>query len=446
MHIVSTNYAGMESLSNALSSAPMPTELSDKEKIRRLPWLYIHNSANSAFSVLTWFGPVFVLFLSEIGLPKTRIGILLSFLPFSGVIALFIAPMVARTGVRRVFLICWALRKFVTAFLLLTPWMVATYGVQGAFLYVGVLIALFAGLRAVAETAWYPWNQEIVPIGIRGRYQGIMNVLTLLVSSLALGGASWILDHGTGLDRFTIVIGIGVGAGVICALCAFPLPGGGPGAPRTTAHLSAMTAALQDSRFRLYLAYTALTLVTMQSVFVAFVPLYMKERIGLPGSRVVLLEVAGYVAGVLSSYGWGAWTDRSGSRPLVPTLVIMALLPMLWMLIPRHDEWSFLAAIAIAALAGVATTGWWVADQRLLYVEIVPPEKRTEYMAIYYAWIGFVGGCGPLICGPMLDYFQELSGQIGPVAIDAYSPLFAGSVALIAVALCLLAALRRQLG
>jgi MFS-type transporter involved in bile tolerance (Atg22 family) len=193
------------------------------------------------------------------------------------------------------------------------------------------------------------------------------------------------------------------------------------------------------------LAYTALTLVTMQSVFVAFVPLYMKEQIGLPGSRVVLLEVAGYVAGVLSSYGWGAWTDRSGSRPLVPTLVIMALLPVLWMLIPRHDEWSFLAAIAIAAVAGVATTGWWVADQRLLYVEIVPPEKRTEYMAIYYAWIGFVGGCGPLICGLLLDYFQELSGQIGPVTIDGYSPLLAGSVALIAAALSLLAALRRQL-
>lgn len=423
----------------------MPNELSDHEKIRRLPWFYCHSGANSAFSVLTWFGPVFVLFLSEIGLPKTRIGILLSFLPFSGVVALFIAPMVARTGVRRVFLVCWATRKIVTAFLLLTPWIMVRHGAEGAFLYVGGLIALFAALRAVGETAWYPWAQEIVPAGIRGRFQGVTNVVTLLTSSLALAGASWILDHGVGLERFTTIIGIGVCAGVVCVLCALPLPGGGPGPPRTTAHVQAMTAALQDPRFRYYLAYTALTLATMQSVFVAFVPLYMKEQIGLPGSRVVLLEVAGYVCGVLSSYVWGLWTDRSGSRPLVPILVMLALLPALWVLMPRHDDWSFVAALGIAALAGVATTGWWVADQRLLYVEIVPPEKRTEYMAIYYAWIGLVGGCGPLICGPLLDYFEPLSGRAGVITLDPYSPLFAGSMGLLGVALLLLGALRRQL-
>lgn len=423
----------------------MTRELTDQEKIRRLPWFYCHSGANSAFSVLTWFGPVFVLFLSEIGLPKTRIGILLSFLPFSGVVALFIAPMVARAGVRRVFLVCWSARKIVTAFLLLTPWIVARHGVEGAFLYVGGLIALFAALRAVGETAWYPWAQEIVPAAIRGRFQGITNVVTLLTSSLALAAASWILDHRTGLERFTTLIGMGVAAGIVCVLCALPLPGGGPGAPRTTAHTHAMISALRDPRFRCYLAYTALTLATMQSVFVAFVPLYMKEQIGLPGSRVVLLEVAGYVCGVLSSYGWGAWTDRSGSRPLVPVLVIMALLPVLWMLMPRHDQLSFVAAIGIAALAGVATTGWWVADQRLLYVEIVPPEQRTEYMAIYYAWIGFVGGCAPLICGPLLDHFEPLSGRLGILVVDPYSPLLAGSTILLAVALLLLAELRRRL-
>jgi hypothetical protein len=423
----------------------MPIELSDQQKLRRLPWLYAHSGANSAFSVLTWFGPVFVLFLSEIGLPKTRIGILLSFLPFSGVMALFIAPAVARAGVRRVFLVCWALRKGVTAFLLLTPWVVAHYGASGAFLYVGGLIALFAALRAVGETAWYPWSQEIVPGAIRGRFQGISNIVTLLTSSLALAGASWVLDHGVGLTRFTTLIGIGVGAGVLCVLCALPLPGGHPGERRTTAHTSALLEALSDGGFRLYLAYTALALVTMQSVFAAFVPLFMKERVGLPGSRVVLLEVAGYVCGVLSSYGWGTWTDRSGSRPLVPILVLLALMPLLWMALPQHDTWSFVSALCVAGLAGIATTGWWVTDQRLLYVEIVPPEKRTQYMAIYYAWIGLVGGCGPLICGPLLDYFQGYSGQLGPLALGPYSPLFGGSVVLLGVGLILLTLLRRRL-
>ena len=70
--------------------------------------------------------------------------------------------------------------------------------------------------------------------------------------------------------------------------------------------------------------------------------------------------------------------------------------------------------IAIACFGGAATTGWWIADQRLLYVEIVPPERRTEYLALYYAWIGLVGGCGPLIAGPVLD-----AAQGGPGALTA---------------------------
>ncbi|MEW6755393.1 MAG: HEAT repeat domain-containing protein [Candidatus Latescibacterota bacterium] len=72
-------------------SAP-PTEAL---KLRRLPWVVAHNAANSAFSQLTFFGPVFILFLDDLGLPKTRIGLLLSFLPFAGLLALFLAQVVA---------------------------------------------------------------------------------------------------------------------------------------------------------------------------------------------------------------------------------------------------------------------------------------------------------------------------------------------------------------
>jgi hypothetical protein len=419
--------------------------LSDQEKVRCLPWFYAHSAANSAFSVLTWFGPVFVLFLSEIGLPKTRIGVLLSFLPFSGVVALLIAPAVARAGLRRVFLVCWSIRKAVTALLLLTPFVVDRWGAEGAFLFVGSLIAAFAALRAVAETAWYPWGQELVPSAIRGRFQAIVNVVTLISSTLALTAASQVLDASTGLQRFSWLIGGGVVMGILCVLFAVALPGGAPDRERRAAHLPALRAALADPCLRLYLAYAALTLVTMQSVFTAFVPLFMKEQVGLPGSRVVLLEVAAYVCGVLSSYLWGTWTDRRGARPLVPVLGLMALLPLLWMAMPRQEDLSFPLALAISGLAGIATTGWWVADQRLLYVQIVPPAKRTEYMAVYYAWIGLVGGCGPLIAGPLLDHFQHLRGTWGPLTVDAYTPLFAGSHALLACALGLLTALRRRL-
>lgn len=424
----------------------MTTEPTDAERIRRLPWLYAHSGGNSVFSVLTWFGPVFVLFLSELGLPKTRIGVLLSFLPFAGVMALFIAPAVARAGVKRVFLICWGTRKLVTAGLLLTPWVAARHGADGAFLYIAGLMVVFAGLRAVGETAIYPWSQEMVPPAMRGRVHGINNVVTLLCSSAALLTASRILEWGDGLDRFLVLIAIGVVGGLFCVGCSTRIPGGAPGRLRETAHARAVREALADPRLRLYLAYTALSLLTMQSVFTAFVPLFMKEQVGLPGSRVVLLEVASSVVGVLSSYIWGWWSDRRGSRPLLLVMALLACLPLLWMMIPRQHPLSFAAAIGVACLAGIAITGWWIADQRLLYVEIVPPERRTEYMALYYAWIGLVGGCGPLIAGATLDHLQGLRGQLGPLPIDPFTPLFAASTTILLVATLLLRRLQRLSG
>ena len=68
------------------------------EKIRKLPWSIGSNSALTVFVQLTFFGSVFVLFLSELKLDKAQIGFLLSLIPFADVLALVIAPTVARFG------------------------------------------------------------------------------------------------------------------------------------------------------------------------------------------------------------------------------------------------------------------------------------------------------------------------------------------------------------
>lgn len=422
-----------------------PPVLSDAHKIRRLPWFYAHSACNAVFSGLTWFGPIFVLFLNELGLPKTRIGIVLSFLPFSGILALLVASTIARLGVKRVFIICWGVRKIVTACLLLTPWVLELHGPDGAFYFVVGCMSVFAVLRAVAETGWYPWAQEIVPPAMRGRMYGINNIIGLLATSSALLLASWILDELPGLLRFKVLIGIGVVSGVLCVLFAFMIPGGAPGRLQQTAHWQAMREALTDRGLVLYLSYTALAMVTMQAVFIAFVPLLMKEEVGLPSSRIVLLEVAGSAVGVLSSYAWGWWTDRTGTRPLRLVLVLMAILPVLWMMLPRQHAFSFLGALAIACLAGATYNGWYITDQRMLYNEIVPEERRTQYMALYYAWIGLVGGCGPLVAGPLLDACAGLRGSWGPIRIDPYTPLLVGSIASITLSAIILRRLQKHL-
>ena len=171
----------------------MHAKLTNAEKIRRLPWSIAHNAANNIFAYFTVFGSVFILFLNELGLPKTQIGFLLSLFPFCGVLALFVAPAIARAGFKRTYIIFFGLRKFVIAFLLLTPWILSRFGSQATFIYVAGILLVFAICRAVAETALYPWLQEVVPDSIRGKYAAISSIFTTLVGSLAIAVAGYVV-------------------------------------------------------------------------------------------------------------------------------------------------------------------------------------------------------------------------------------------------------------
>jgi len=414
-----------------------------RSRPRHLPWLITHNALNSMFSVLTYFGPVFVLFLSELGLPKTRIGFLLSLLPFCGPLALFVAPAVARAGVKRIFLVCWALRTVVTALFLLVPWVVNRFDSEVTFAFVAALVLMFAVLRAIGETAFFPWFQEMIPASIRGRFNGVNSLFGLLATGICLAGASYTLDYVSGVEGYAVVIGAGVLFGFASLFFALPIPGGGPGRRRETAHSRAMRLAVGDRSFRIYLAATGLAMMGGYSMVFAFIPLFMKEHVGLADGQILLLQVSSYCAGLLSSYGWGWAADRYGSKPVVQwALGLMVVLPVCWWAMPRHHAWSFAAGVAIAFLWGILSTGWSVSEQRLLFVNVIPPEKKTEYTAVYYAWVGLLGGFGPIVGGILLDAFEGTSGRWLFLPVDSFSPVFLVGTALLGTSALIMSRLR----
>jgi hypothetical protein len=60
-----------------VSNTQEPTTV---EKMRGLPWGIAADITNTIFVQFTFFGSVFILFLSELGLSKTQMGFLLSFM------------------------------------------------------------------------------------------------------------------------------------------------------------------------------------------------------------------------------------------------------------------------------------------------------------------------------------------------------------------------------
>ena len=100
------------------------------------------------------------------------------------------------------------------------------------------------------------------------------------------------------------------------------------------------------------------------------------------------------------------------------------LVPLCWWLMPRQSAWSFGAALSIAFLQGLADIGWGIGATRLLYVKVVPPERKTEYMALYAAAMGVIGGLGQLGGGWIVDSAAGISGRFLIFPLDAYTMLF----------------------
>jgi MFS family permease len=364
-----------------------PGAPTNAEKIRKLPWAIFANAANTVFAQFTVFGAVFVLFLSALGLSKTSIGLLFSLFPFFGLTALFTAPAVARFGYKRTYLTFWAARKFITAGLLLTPWVIAAFGARAASIYVGVCVAVFAMSRAIGETGNYPWSQEYIPAGVRGKYAATENMVLTLTSLSAVGVAGYVIQHSEGLNGFMALIVVGVVFGLISVWGSSHLPGGAPVSPERAreAGLGQLRLPLRDRDFRLYLIGAGLVTLAWNPL-ASFLPLFMREQAGLTSSQVVWLEMGGLVASLMAGYVWGWAADRYGSKPVMLTgLALIALTPILWMLMPRMAAASPYVALGIAFVRGLLGLGWGIGSTRLLFVNLVPPEKKTAYMAVNYA-------------------------------------------------------------
>lgn len=403
------------------SPAAEPTTV---EKMQGLPWSIGGDAANTIFVQFTFFGSVFILFLNALGLNKGQIGFLLSLIPFAGLIALFIAPWVARFGYKKTFLTFWGIRKFVTAFLIFTPWVYTNYGEQTAVVFVGVIVALFALCRAAAETGKYPWAQEYIPNHVRGKFTALDNLFTTLVGITAVATAGFVIERNTTLSGFTLLIGVGVIFGALSVWAYSHIPGGAAIPELEKTKKRDLRDAVKDRSFRNYLL--GIALMTVATVpMTSFLPLFMVEEVGLPNSQVIILQNGTLIGGLVSVYIWGWAADRYGSTPVMLTGVLMrVVLPVLWLFMPKHSPWSLYAALGIAFLQGAANMGWLIGSARLLFVRVVPPEKKSDYMALYYAWIGVIGGLSQLLGGWILQYSQELSLDLSLLVLDPYSPLF----------------------
>jgi len=408
-------------------------------KLRGLRWSIAANGANSIFAQFTFFGPVFVLFLGELSISNTLIGFILSLLPFTGLIAIFIAQRVARFGYKRTFIVFWGARKGFATLLILVPWASVAFGELAAIILVTLIMAGFSLSRSIAETGFYPWHQEFVPDSVRGKYSASNTIVSNIVSIIAVGVATFVLGLSTDMNRFVLLFAVGSIAGFIALWMYTKVPGGAPDPHSDTTQSSYknLLIAVKDRNLQLYLAGIFLFTLGTGPLY-SFLPLFMQDPVGLSDSGILALQISVLIGGLISSQllGWSA--DRYGSKPVMLMGVLLTLiLPIGWLLMPRASELSLIIAFILAFIQGIAGLAWGIGSGRLLFVRIVPTQHKAEYMAVFYATIGLIGGFSQIAGGGLIDAFSGLSGQFLFITLDPYTILMIFSIILPALSIIL---------
>jgi MFS family permease len=396
------------------------------KKLGRLWWYMVATLFNTSFTSLTIFGTAFIFFLNDLGLDKARIGILLALIPFAGVVAPLAASWVGRFGLKRTFILFWGLRKLVFALIFLVPFILSRWGANATFVWVAGLVLAFSLCRAIAETGFYPWLQELIPNAIRGKFNAVNSVISTLVTLATAAASSYVIDSMTGLGRYLLLFGVGLFFGILAVISYARLPGGEPvhNVDPQASRTQEMHLALRDTSYLSFLLILAVVALG-GSIGSAFVSLYANEQIGLSTGNVVLLSIGASIGGLISSYPLGWASDRYGSRPMMVLGLLFNLIgPLGWLAMPRHSAASLPVAMFLQFLVTISNTAWATGSNRYFYNTAVPPDKRTGYMAVWYAWTAIVGGSGPLIAGWLLQILSNLHGQFMSFTIDSYTPLF----------------------
>ncbi len=403
--------------------------LSDEEKMRGLPWSVASQTLNSVFCLTTVFGSIFLLFLTELGFSKHIIGLLLALFPFCGLMAPFISGFVEYFGNKRTFLLCYGIRKLVIASLMLLPWIMNRFGETHAiYLLIGVVV-VFAILRAIGETAYYPWMKECIPDRVRGKYSATVNVFCGIASLITISFAGKIIGRAGGIEKYTFLIGIGCIAGILSVYLMKFVPGGEPHRTKRKTMLLSGEALepLKDRNFLYFL--TAVGTALFGATLMVFTPLFVKEKLGIVPGGVVLLDNATIMGSLFLSFLWGWMADRYGGRPvIVLTLSIYSCVSLGWLTLSRSNPSVAVFVAILYFFSGGTINGRAVGDTRVLYSGILPEEGTVYYTSIHYAWMGLVGGLSPLIAGYILKKLSGFSIMFGGRVVDAYVIIFAANM------------------
>lgn len=417
-------------------------EQSDFDKIRRIPYLYAFNIITAAALLCTVTAPL-ALFAAELGVPKDRIGLIGGIMPFVQVIAVAFLPVVMAFGHRRVAGYASLARYLCLSLILVAPMFQGNPDMVFWVLFTAMLG--FSICRTLAETAIWPWSQEYMPAFIRGKLTGGIAVAYLPVALVGSVLVQLWLDGHTGIERFFPVFAVGLGLGVIAALCLFGLGGGRPrpGSARGFDAIRAMATPLRDGNFLLYLVSSG-TQFLVYTVINLFILLFFRERLGISSGQIVLMAAFIPVGAAVGSVAAGWFVDRYGTRAIRVTLQALQVVMLIALMFVHKDTPGTIFVVGLIFFVFGMLFQSAISVGGIYMLNYVPPAHKESYMTLAYMTDGIIGGGAAFLAGWLLEYLATHTIVISGVTLGNFETLFGLAAVMVVISAITFAMLKEE--
>ncbi|MDD5126743.1 MAG: MFS transporter [Dehalococcoidales bacterium] len=293
-----------------------------------------------------------------------------------------------------------------------------------AFMWMPVLLTAFVppGLRiaclianytftvvlgALGNPAWGSMMADIVPQRIRGRYFGfrarICNLATLVFSFIAGGTLQFFTANI--MTGFTLLFG----GATLFRLISW----------RFLSKMHEPPMIIQDSpnyhpftllknigatnlgRFIILIALINLT----TNIASPFFAVYMLRDLKFSYGTYVIITAAATLSNLIFLTFWGRRADRAGNIAVLRiTAMLVPVIPLMWL-----GGSHFYYLIFVQIVSGFAWSGFNLVSTNFLY-GATPPEKRTQYIAIFNALNGGAICFGAIIGGFLASHLPAILG------------------------------------
>ncbi len=353
-----------------------------------------------------------------------------------------IQPLVTHTlqrffSLREIVLMTFAFNSLPWALVAWFPWLQPH---TKAWLMAIVFVSSLAD--SVSSVSWWAAMSDLVPVSIRGRYFGDRNLIFAFWTLVGLMAAGQFVDHrGNSIMAFGAVFATAAGARMIgmyyFARMKFP-KSVTEKRPQIT-QLSEYLAVIRDNNYLRLLLFVGLWGFAL-NLALPFYSVYVLKRLPYSVGDLAILATISSLGGLISLRSWGPLSDRFGSKPVMATCSILWAVTagISWLVCgpERH-----LHLYANYFITGFMTSGFQLCQWNLM-INLVPAERKSQYISVFFAFTNLFTALGPLVGGALLNYLPDQVGTLLGEPLTKFHVVFVASAILCLLTVHILQSLR----